>query len=293
MRTLLLVVALGCAFVAEARPFRAMVTRTAETTPPLHFELGLRYQAFFAGRGSGLFSPEDYHQLAPSLRLGLLPGLELNAGVEFLLVVPPGSTGLTAYLGDVPIGLQWTFLQSRIFALGIWARGTVPTGPSHIDHIPPTLSDGTLDAEGTLIAELRLGREFRLMLNVGYLFHGSRERGGAPDFDVPDALRYDAAATFNLTDDLLLGVELTGRYYFDRRITPYWDDNANQLEVLPHLRLETIPHLVLEAAVGVALLPELQEIYLVRGLIGFTYEFDLGGPDEPERPRSRRRRGRK
>ncbi len=297
MRALVLVALLSLTTLAEARPFRAMMTRTAETTSPLNFELGLRYQGFFAGRGSGSVGALPYHQLSPGLRIGLVEGLELNAYVEFLLLDVPSSPNFRAFLGDIPIGLQWTFVDTRMVAMGVWLRGTIPSGPSGFDIIPPALSDGTLDAEASFIAEVRFTRDLRLMANLGYLYHGVRDRGAAADFDVPDALRYDVALAYNLSDDLLLGVELNGRFYLDPVITPVWNDNANQLEVLPHLRLETIPNLVLEAAIGVALVPDLQEIYLVRGLLGFTYEFDLGGsdrrPSDEDRPRSRRRgRGR-
>jgi hypothetical protein len=278
---------------AEARPFRAMVTRTADTTENL--ELGLRYQGFLAGNSLNAL---DYHQVSPGVRLGLLEDLELNVYFD-LMVVGTGGGTFEAYLGDIPVGLQLTFLESRLFAMGVWVRGTIPVGtqnferlPSSLtDRVPPTISDGTWDAEGTLIAELRPTREFRIMANLGYLYHGVRSRGPDPDFDLPDAVRYDLAATLNLGDWFLLGVELTGRSFFDPQITPAWDDNAHQLEVIPHARFEVVPNLVLEAALGFALTDDLQEIYRLRGLLGFTYEFDLGGGGDEERP-ARRSRGR-
>jgi hypothetical protein len=268
---------------AQARPFRAMVTRTAGTTNPANLELGLRYQGFLAG--SGLVAL-PYHQLSLGVRAGLLPGLEINAYGDFMLLGLPGSGVFQGYLGDVPVGLQWTFLDTKTFALGIWGRVTLPAGaasfealPSSLtDRIPPSISDASWDGEGALVAEIRPTRTFRLMINVGYLYYGARSRGPDPDFEIPDAIRYDLAATLNVTDTLLIGVEATGRSYLDRQITPAWTDNQHQIEIIPLLRLETIPDLVLEAALGLAVTRDLREIYLLRALLGFTYELDLARP---------------
>lgn len=283
MRSLTLLLAVLIAAVpvaAGARPFRAMVTRTAGTTNPASIELGLRYQGFLAGSG---LEALPYHQLSLGVRAGLLPGLEINAYGDFMLLGWPGSALFEGYLGDVPVGIQWTFLDTKVFALGIWARVTLPLGASSFealpsaltDRIPPSISDATWDGEGTLVAELRPTRAFRLMLNVGYLYYGARSRGPDPDFEIPDAIRYDLAATLNVTEFLLIGVEATGRSYLDRQITPAWTDNQHQIELIPHIRLETIPNLVLEAALGVAVTRDLREIYLLRALLGFTYELDL------------------
>jgi hypothetical protein len=145
------------------------------------------------------------------------------------------------------------------------------------DRIPPSLSDGTWDAEGTLIAEVRPSPNFTLMANVGYLFHGVRQRSGSGAFDVPDAVLYNFAATLNVGERVLLGVEMSARTYFDRVITPTWTNNQHQIEVIPHARFEVVPNLVLEAALGVGLTRELGEFYRVRLLLGFTYEFDVLG----------------
>ncbi|HVE82837.1 MAG TPA: hypothetical protein VND93_08305 [Myxococcales bacterium] len=280
---LLAALVLACApSLSQARPFRAMVTRTAETTSPAAIELGLRYQGFLSGFGL-LALP--YHQLSLGVRAGLLDGLEINAYGDLMLLGFPGAPGFDAYLGDVPVGLQWTFLDRKVFALGVWGRLTIPVGqasfeelPSSLtDRIPPFLSDASWDAEGLLIAELRPSHAFRLMLNAGYLYNGVRSRGPDPDFDIPDAIGYGVAATFNVTDWLLLGVEVAGRSYLDPRITPAWTDNQHQAEVIPHIRLETVPNLVLEAALGLAVTRDLRDIYLLRALLGLTYEVDLAG----------------
>lgn len=271
---------LSISSLAQARPFRAMVTRTALTTGPQHLELGLRYQGFFAGDN---LNSLGYSQLSPGVRFGIVDRLELDLYLDLMLVGQRASPLFNVYVGDVPVGLQFTFVSTPVFALGVWGRLTIPAGASLFqrlsvdlqDRIPPSLSDGTWDAEGTLIAELRVSQDFRLMANVGYLFNGVRERGGSSSFDVPDAVLYNFAATFNVGERVLLGVEMTGRSYFDPVITPVWTNNAHQIEVLPHARFEVIPNLVLEVALGVGLTRELGEIYRVRLLLGFTYEFDI------------------
>lgn len=279
---ILLAVSLSLLPRAEAKPFRAMVTRTTFTTSPQHLELGLRYQGFFGGDG---LNSVGYSQLTPGVRFGIVERLELNLHLDLMLIHQraPGSFGL--YVGDVPIGLQFTFLDTRVFSLGVYGRLTIPAGTSLFqrlsvdlqDRIPPSLSDGTWDAEGTLIGELRPSQNLTLMANVGYLFHGVRERSGTGAFDVPDAILYNFAATLNLGERVLIGAELVGRSYFDRVITPTWTNNQHQLEVIPHARFEVVPNLVLEVAVGIGLTRDLGEIYRVRLLAGFTYEFDILG----------------
>lgn len=277
---LLLAVSLSVLPRAEARPFRAMGTRTAITTGPQHLELGLRYQGFFGGDD---LNSLGYHQLTPGVRFGILDRLEVNLAFDVMLLTQRGSSLLYPYIGDVPVALQFTFLDTQKFAMGVYGRLTIPAGASNFerlalslqDRIPPSLSDGTWDAEGTLIVEVRPTQSFRLMANVGYLFHGVRQRPGAGAFDVPDAIRYDLAATVNLGERWLLGVEMVGRSYFAAVVTPVWTDNAHQIEVLPSVRFEIVPNLVLEAALGVGVSRGLGEIYRLRALLGFTYEFDV------------------
>lgn len=285
MRTLKLSLLLALASLAalsrvEAKPFRAMDTRTAVTTGPQNLELGARYQGFYGGDD---LNSLGYHQLTPSVRFGIVEQLELNLSFDVMLLTQRGSWGISPYIGDLPLGLQFTFLSTPVIALGIFGQLTIPVGAANFerlplalqDRIPPSLSDGTWDAEGTFILELRPSQDFRVMANVGYLFHGVRQRPGAGAFDVPDAIGYDLAATLNLGERWLLGVELVGRSYFSPVITPVWTDNAHQLEVVPLMRFEIVPNFVLEAALGIGLTRGLGEMYRVRALLGFTYEFDL------------------
>jgi hypothetical protein len=270
---------------ALAKPYRAMVTRTAETTRAGNLEAGLRYQAFFT-LGEG---PLPYQQLSPSVRFGILDNLEVNLYLEALALGIPGQPGFQVAFGDIPLGLQWTFLETRPFALGVYARGTIPTGPSTLDAVHPGLSDGTWDAEGTLVMEVRPSSDFRFMLNAGYLHQGVRARGDLPDFDVPDAVQASLAGTLNLDRLTLVGLELVGRHYFQPVITPVLRDNATQVEVIPVIRREMWPGLVLEAVAGISLTEGLRSIYQFRALLGFTYEFDLAeGPNLPtDRDRSK------
>ncbi|ATB27532.1 hypothetical protein [Melittangium boletus] len=269
-----------------AKPYRAMVTRTASTTRSGNMELGLRYQGFFSTDSDKSL---PYQQLSPSLRWGILDNLEANVYFEVLGLGLPGESDFTLAFGDIPLGLQWTVLEAGPFALGAYGRVTFPTGPSDQDVIPPNLSDGTWDYEGTLIGELRVSRDLRFMLNASYLHQGTRDRGAFAEFDVPDAVQLGVAGTYNINDATLVGLEVIGRRYFERAITPVWTDNANQVEIIPVVRREVFPGLVLEAVAGIAVTPDLSSIYQFRALIGGTYEFDLAsGPRVPESKSSAR-----
>jgi hypothetical protein len=278
----------------EARPYRAMVTRTAETTKSGNLELGLRYQGFFA---LDLDESQPYHQVSPSLRFGIVDNLEANLYLEVLALGLPGQDEFVVAFGDIPLGLQWTFLETPRAALGVYGRVTLPTGPSDEDGIIPSLSDGTWDWEGTLVGELRVTKDLRFMLNGGYFHQGTRDRGELPDFDVPDAVQVALAGTYNFDRYTMVGLEVVGRVYFEDAITPVWTDNANQVELIPVVRHEAFPGLVLEAVAGLAVTRELREIYQFRVLLGATYEFDLAsGPNLPtkgedlRRPKTPRRR---
>lgn len=291
--SLLVAVVLSAAGV-EAKPYRAMVTRTAETTKSGNLELGLRYQGFFA---LDLDESQPYHQVSPSLRFGIVNNLEANLYLEVLALGLPGEDEFKVAFGDIPLGLQWTFLETPRAALGVYGRVTLPTGPSDEDGILPSLSDGTWDWEGTLVGELRVSKDLRFMLNGGYLHQGTRDRDGLPDFDVPDAVQVALAGTYNFDKYTMVGLEVVGRVYFEDAITPVWTDNANQVELIPVVRHEAFPGLVLEAVAGVAVTEELREIYQFRVLLGATYEFDLSsGPNLPtkgedlRRPKAPRRR---
>jgi hypothetical protein len=298
MRTRLTLSVLVAVFLAaadvEAKPYRAMVTRTAETTKSGNLELGLRYQGFFA---LDLDESQPYHQVSPSLRFGIVNNLEANLYLEVLALGLPGEEEFEVAFGDIPLGLQWTFLETPRAALGVYGRVTLPTGPSDEDGIIPSLSDGTWDWEGTLVGELRASKDLRFMLNGGYFHQGTRDRDGLPDFDVPDAVQVALAGTYNFDKYTMVGLEVVGRVYFEDAITPVWTDNANQVEIIPVVRHEAFPGLVLEAVAGVAVTQELREIYQFRVLLGATYEFDLSsGPNLPtkgedlRRPKAPRRR---
>jgi hypothetical protein len=265
---------------AGAKPYRAMVTRTAAVTQPGNLEVGLRYQGFFSVDSDRAL---PYHQVSPSIRWGIVDNVEANVYFEVLGLGTPGERDFHVAFGDIPLGLQWTFLEAGPLALGAYGRVTFPTGPSDQDAVQPLLSDGTWDVEGTVIAELRVSKDLRFMLNPSYLHQGTRVRAGRPDFDVPDALQLSVAGTYNLDNSTLVGLEVIGRRYFSPVITPVWTNNANQVEIIPVVRRELFPGLVLEAVAGIAVTPDLSDIYRFRVLLGGTYEFDLAsGPKLPD-----------
>src|SRR5688500_3722828 len=72
--------------VTHARPYRAMVTRTTETTGAGNIEIGLRYQGFLFGTGRrNAYSAVPFHQLAGHARVAITDSLELDTQVEVLL----------------------------------------------------------------------------------------------------------------------------------------------------------------------------------------------------------------
>jgi hypothetical protein len=268
-RLVLLLVALPV--IASAKPYRAMVTHTAATTPGGHVEVGARYQGFFLGVGRSGVNASNWHQVAASARWGIIDHLELDLQLEALVDWSPGGRA-NAYFGDIPLAIHWTFLDRPKFAFGVFGRVTFPTGPSNIDVLPPMLSDGTWDGELTLIGEVRPSPWFRLMANVGFLYHHIRNRP-AGQFDVPEAIRWGVAGTFNLGKQWLLSLEALGLHFFRADITPVWTNNQHLVEIIPGVRFEIIARLVLEAGVGISVTPQLRELWQLRPLIGLTYEF--------------------
>jgi hypothetical protein len=214
----------------------------------------------------------NWHQVAASARWGIIDGLELDLQLQALVDWSPGGFA-HAYFGDIPLGIHWTFVDRPKFAFGVFARVTFPTGPGYIDVLPPMLSDGTWDAEGSLIAEVRPSSWSRLMLNVGFLYHGVRSRSPNPGFDVPEAIKWAAAATFNLGKRWLFSLEALGYHFFDKAITPVWLDNQHLIEIIPGVRFEIVARLVLEAGLGISVTRDLRELWQLRPLIGATYEF--------------------
>jgi hypothetical protein len=268
--TLTLVLAAG---LARATPYRAIVTQTAETPPGGHVEVGARYQGFLFGVGHlGLVDASNWHQIAASARWGIIDHLELDVQIETLIDWTPGRLA-NAYFGDIPVALHWTFLDRPKFALGLYARLTFPTGPGWVDTLPPMLSDGTWDAEGTFIAEVRPTRGFRIMMNVGFLYYGWRNRSPQPAFDVPEAIKWAVAGAFNLGKRWLFSLEAVGYHFFRADITPAWLDNPHLVEIVPGARFEVVPRLVLEAGLGIAVTPQLREIWAFHPMLGVTYEF--------------------
>ncbi|MBL8950058.1 MAG: hypothetical protein JNK82_04735 [Myxococcaceae bacterium] len=271
MRWLLLSCAL--ASTAWAKPYRAMVTHTASTTPGGHVEVGARYQAFILGVGRTGVNASNWHQVAASARWGIIDNLELDLQVEALIDWSPGRLA-NVFFGDLPLALHWTFLDRPKFALGVYGRVTFPTGPGHVDVLPPMLSDGTWDAELTVLGELRPSAWARFMVNAGFLYHHVRNRGpNAASFDVPEAVRWALAGTFNIGKRWLFSLEVLGLHFFRPDITPVWVNNQHLIEVIPGVRFEVIPRLVFEAGLGISVTPGLRELWQLRPLAGVTYEF--------------------
>lgn len=267
-----LAVLLVLASSAAAKPYRAMVTTTAETVPGGHVEVGARYQAFILGVGRTSVNASNWHQVAASARWGIIDNLELDLQLEALIDWSPAGRA-NAYFGDIPLALHWTFLDRAKFALGVFLRVTFPTGPSHIDVLPPMISDGTWDGEATFVAEVRPSAWFRLMFNAGFLYHHVRNRSPAASFDVPEAVRWAVAGTFNLGKRWLFSLEALGLHFFRRDVTPVWTDNQHLIEVIPGVRFEAVPRLVFEAGLGISATPWLREMWQLRPLAGVTYEF--------------------
>src|SRR5438132_1139886 len=115
--------ALAVSLAAEARPYRAMETLTAETTPGGHVEVGARYQGFILGVGHFGVAASNWHQVAASARWGIIDGLELDLQLQALIDWTPGSLA-RPYFGDIPLGIHWTFIDRPKFAFGVFARVT-------------------------------------------------------------------------------------------------------------------------------------------------------------------------
>ena len=273
---LLLALGLGIGS-AEARPYRVLVAHTPRSTSAGKVELGLRHQGLWAGEGtdttSASASPGNFHQVSASLRVGLFDRFELGFEGSALFYHSSESAPLEVAAGDLLLTSQARLLETKLHQLGLLLRVTFPTGPSAIDVLPPFWSDGTWDVEGLLLYEARLAPSLRMVLNLGYQHHGQRQRDPQAPFDVPDALRWDLALVVHAGRDSLLFCELSGRHYLRRDITPLWGDNNHLIGLRPGFRLELSAGFVLEFGLGIALTRDARQIFLLRSLAGFTYEF--------------------
>src|SRR5262245_48991624 len=110
MRTFAAMAVLASSLNAAARPYRAMETRTAESTPGGHVEVGVRYQGFILGVGRTSVEASNWHQVAATARWGIIDGLELELQLQTLIDWTPGHWA-RAYFGDIPLGLHWTFFD--------------------------------------------------------------------------------------------------------------------------------------------------------------------------------------
>ena len=279
--SLLLWVSLGGPLV-WARPYRVLVTRTPRSTSGGNVELGARYQGLFAGRGHTVvpgqppIEPRSFHQIGATFRWGIFDRLELGFEAAAILFHRAGSGDVEVAGGEVAATLHGRLLNTRNHLLGVFAGFTFPTGPSDVDILPPFWADGTFDVDVLLLYELSLPHSVRLMVDVGYAHHGTRDPAGAvPSFDIPDALRWDFAVAFHVGRQVLLSLELNARHYFDPELTPLWTNNQHILSLMPDLRVELAPQLVLEAGVGFGLTSATREIFVVRILTGLTYELSL------------------
>ncbi|MBW2735578.1 MAG: hypothetical protein JRH20_24600 [Deltaproteobacteria bacterium] len=262
---------------AHARPYRMLVTRTPLSTAGGKVELGFRHQALWLGEGPSsatTVDPGSFHHLGATLRLGIIDALELGFKASAILYRNQADDTLEIAAGDVVVALQGRILHTQHHRLGLAASVTFPTGPSHVDVLPPFWADGTWDVEALLLYEAELSRRLRIVANLGYAHHGSRERPTAPtSFDVPDALRWDLGFAFHFGSSTLLFMEFSGRHYLREDLTPVWTDNQHLIALRPGIRVEVVPRFVIEVGVGVALTNDAREMFLLRTLLGFTYEF--------------------
>ncbi|MCA9666641.1 MAG: transporter [Myxococcales bacterium] len=266
----------------EARPYRLLVARSPASTGAGNLEIGARYQGLYLGNGrdatAGLaaIDPGNLHQISASVRWGIISQLELGFELSGVIFHNPASGETEGAFGDIIATLQGRILSLKRHRLGLFVGFAFPTGPSDVDALPPFWADGTFDVTALLLYELAPTRRFRLVLNAGYNHNGKRDRGDTlPSFDVPDAFIWDIGAAVHFGRRVLAFAELSGRHYFRADVTPVWVDNAHIVELRPSLRVETIPRLVLEVGFGIALTPAAHDMYILRALVGMTYEFSI------------------
>jgi hypothetical protein len=270
MLCLLLLVAAPAS--ALAKPYRLIQARAGHQTGAGDLELGLRYDGLLDGDGVPGFHEEDFHQIAFSLRWGVLDRLELEAQASVIVWHEPGKPSADVDPGDVKLGAQVQIIREWPHILAGYFGLTLPTAPSN-PALPPQFADGTLDFEALLIYELAPGGgPVRLVFDAGWQFLGKYKD---IDWDVPDAFRYDAALAIAAGSRVQLSLELNGRYHTDRVLTPVWTDNQHILELTPGLRIEITPRWVFEGGAGIALNDDTRSMYRVHVLAGVTYEFPI------------------
>jgi hypothetical protein len=275
VKKLIAVMLLLFAAPASAEPYRLIQARSGRQARGGNLELGLRYQGLIDGEGDeGEPIPDNFHQIAFSLRWGVIDRLELEAEASVIVWHQLGDPHADVDPGDIKLGGQVQLLRERPHILATYLNFTFPTAPSN-PSLPPQFADGTFDVEALLIYELDASRFVRLIFNVGWEFLGHYKDRPYDTFDIPDAFRYDAAIALHPTARLQLSLELNGRYHTDRVITPVWINNQSILELTPGLRIEITPRWVFEGGAGIALNDDTRAMYKVHVLAGVTYEFPV------------------
>ena len=272
MRKLIVAMLLLLAAPASAEPYRLIQARSGRQAHGGNLELGLRYQGLIDGEGGdGEPIPDNFHQIAGTLRWGVFDRLELEAEASMIVWHHIGDPHADVDPGDIKLGGQVQLIREYPHILATYIGFTFPTAPSN-PALPPQFADGTFDVEALLIYEVDPSRFVRLIFNVGWEFLGKYKD---IDFDVPDAFRYDAAIALHPTSRLQFSLELNGRYHTDRVITPIWVNNQSILELTPGLRIEITPRWVFEGGAGIALNDDTRAMYKVHILAGVTYEFPI------------------
>jgi hypothetical protein len=249
-----------------------MTARAGKQARGGDLELGLRYQGLFDGDGiAGAPVPDAFHQIAFTLRWGVLDRLELEAEASAIVWHQLGTPSADVDPGDIKLAGQVQLVRSAPHILAAYLGLTFPTAPSN-PSLPPQFADGTWDVEGLLVYELDPIRVVRFIVDAGWQSLGKYKD---IDFDVPDAFRYDVAVALHPVARLQLSLELNGRYHTDRVLTPVWRDNQHILELTPGVRLELTPRWIFEGGAGIALNQDTRSMYKVRLLAGVTYEFSI------------------
>jgi len=122
-------------------------------------------------------------------------------------------------IGDIRLGLRFSFLKEKMVSMGVKLDGYFPTGGDFN-------TSGGFNLQPSLITDLKFG-DYQLAFNLGYTFKSNDYKGLS--IEMSDEIFYNIGNKFKINNDLSLLLELYGAFQVSR---PFAHKIETPLELL-------------------------------------------------------------